>query len=1175
MRLISGMIREDREFLQTTLALQKELSAARPLPLSVSGLADGARDAFLSSLVSFTLKEAKTPLLVLASDDTEARAAAAMLSLDGISAVHYPARDFVMLSVSASRDTERERLSILSRIASGEALAVVSTPIAALSLTMPRTLLKELSLSLSVGDECPPDRLAERLTALGFSRVELVEGVGQYARRGGIFDIYSSDALPVRIELFGDEIDRMGYFDPLTQRVTENAERVCVVPAREVLPSPEVRLALGGVLDAALRSASEEARHLLRAERALLDGGGDISYLDRYISLVYPHADTLFSYLRERRAPALVLADSGMREHTEALLAHHAEESTALVARGLLPSRYNRFFADYLTLENYLAEGVTVYITSFGNSYHGKSGGLFGFRSRRTVSYFGKEALLKEDIATLLLGHYRITVVTETASEAAALSESLRAHGLATVMLDADAEASLSLLDGAVGITHGALSAGFELISPRIAVLSTLPDEAARRRRRRSETRRRSARSAGQKIMSYADLSVGDYVVHTVHGIGRFEGMQQLRVDGALRDYITIRYAGSDSLFLPADRLEMIAKYIGAKSEDGSVKLSRLGGTDWQRAKSRAKSAAKDMARELVRLYAERQRREGFAFPPPSDMERDFADDFEFEETEPQLAAIAEIESDMEKPVPMDRLLCGDVGFGKTEVALRAAFKAIVGGKQVAILVPTTVLAMQHYQTVLSRMRAFPVDVGILSRLSTPKEQERTKRRLARGELDLIVGTHALLSKSITFKDLGLLIVDEEQRFGVAQKERLKTLATDVDVLTLTATPIPRTLNMAMSGIRDMSVLDEAPADRHPVATYVMEHDDVVIAEAIRKELARGGQVLYLYNRTASMERPLAKLSALFPEARITAAHGKMDKEELEDIWHTLLRGELDILVATTIIETGVDLPNANTLIIEDADRMGLAQLHQLRGRVGRSGRQAYAYFTYRRGKELSEIAEKRLKAIREYAEFGAGFKIALRDLEIRGAGNLLGAEQHGHIDSVGYDLYVKILNEAILEERGEVREAPFESQIDMAIDANIPEKYIVRSAERMEMYKKISLITSREDMEDVLDELSDRYGEVPKPLLRLLRIAVARAYAAQARIARIELRDGTLRFSAPSLVLSSWSELFARHEGLRLAGGAHGAVVSYRLSHGEDPTEALLCILSDYHEVDAQAANE
>ena len=1168
MRLASSAIVADREFLQASLAFKEQLAAEKPLPLSVSGLADGAREAFLSEMLRVSSEASPRPSLVLASDENEARTLTASLCADGIDAVYFPPRDLVLLNISASHDVERERLSVLFRLLRGDTFTVVTTPFAALGLTVPRGRLAEMSLSLSFSEEISPDVLCERLVAMGYARVDMVDGIGQFARRGGIIDVYTASLpLPVRLEFFGDEIDRAGCFDPISQRIGESCESLLLLPTREVIPNAAAREKIKEAHASLLKGAGEDSAPLLRAEMAVLEGEGEVPFSDRYLSLVYPEAESLLSYF-PFGTPAFVLFDSGAKERTEALLRVAQEETTAFVMRGLLSSKYNRFYADEGEIGVFLSRAVTVYVSAFGNSYNGRMAGLFGFRSRRTVSYFDKPILLREDLKNLLAGYYRTVIVTDSAAEADALSESLRAEGLPVALLNSDVPLDYGILsDGTVGVCAGEIFAGFELLVPKIALLSTRPDEAAKRRRT-VKRQVRAKRPAGQKIMSYADLSVGDYVVHDVHGIGRFEGMQQLRIDGVTKDYITIRYAGTDSLFLPADRLEMIPKYIRAKSEDGTVKLSKLGGAEWQKAKSRAKSAAKDMAKQLVQLYAARQRRAGFAFPPVTDMERDFAADFEFEETEPQLAAIAEIESDMEKRVPMDRLLCGDVGFGKTEVALRAAFKAIMGGKQVAILVPTTILAMQHYQTVLSRMRSFPVDVEMLSRLRTPKEQERIKRRLARGEIDLIIGTHSLLSKNIAFKDLGLLIVDEEQRFGVAQKEKLKQLATDVDVLTLTATPIPRTLNMAMSGIRDMSVLDEAPADRHPVQTYVLEHDDVVIFEAVRKELARGGQVLYLYNRAESIERPAAKLAAIFPEARITTAHGKMAKEELEDIWQSLVRGEIDVLVCTTIIETGIDLPNANTLIIEDADRMGLSQLHQIRGRVGRSGRHAYAYFTYRRGKELTEIAYKRLKAIREYAEFGAGFKIALRDLEIRGAGNLLGAEQHGHIDSIGYDLYVKILSEAILEEKGEAVAALPEAQIELSVDAHIPEGYIRTSAQRMEMYKKISLIASEEDMSDVLDELIDRFGDAPKPVRRLLWIAFSRAAASRCGISKVECRDGALRFVSASPDLATWSELFAKNPALRFAGGAGGPTVSYRLSRGEDAAEVLFGVMKEYLKV-------
>ena len=655
----------------------------------------------------------------------------------------------------------------------------------------------------------------------------------------------------------------------------------------------------------------------------------------------------------------------------------------------------------------------------------------------------------------------------------------------------------------------------------------------------------------------------GDLVVHAVHGIGVFGGMTTLTQEGVSRDYITIRYAGTDKLFLPADRLEMISKYIGT-GEDGHVKLSRLGGGDWTRTKTRAKAAAKDMAKKLISLYAARMRRPGYAFSQEDELGRAFESAFPYEETEGQLTAWEEIRADMEKPVPMDRLLCGDVGYGKTEVALRAAFKAVADGKQVAILVPTTVLAMQHYETTLARMRGFPVTVEMLSRVRTQKEQEKILRRLSRGEIDILIGTHKLLSSKLAFRDLGLLIVDEEQRFGVAQKEKLKEMAGNVDVLTLTATPIPRTLNMAMSGIRDMSLLDEAPADRLPVETYVTEHNDALIAEAIRRELRRGGQVIYLYNRTETMERVAATLSSRIPDARIITAHGKMDREELEDGWAALVRGEVDIILCTTIVETGVDLPRANTLIVEDADRLGLSQLHQLRGRVGRSGRQAYAYFTFRRGKALTDIAAKRLSAIREYAAFGAGFQIALRDLEIRGAGNLLGAEQHGNIEAVGYELYVRLLNEALLEEKGESPQKATEAHIELATNAHIPERYIPAAPSRMEMYKKISAIGTADDVRDIYEELCDRFGRPPKAVSALLCVSLARALASRLGFSRVSMRGEAICFLPEVLDLATWSVLFSECDRLQFAKGAQPCIL-YRPAPKESLAEAAVSLLSRY----------
>ena len=645
-------------------------------------------------------------------------------------------------------------------------------------------------------------------------------------------------------------------------------------------------------------------------------------------------------------------------------------------------------------------------------------------------------------------------------------------------------------------------------------------------------------------------------------------GIRNITVDGVSRDYIDIHYAGSDRLLLPTDKLDMVSKYIGAHADDGLVKLSKFSTGEWGRTKAKTKSIVKDIAKELIKLYAERSRRLGFEFPPDDELQRDFEAAFGYDETEAQLDAIEDIKEDMMKPVPMDRLLCGDVGFGKTEVALRAAYKAVLGGKQVAILVPTTILALQHYQTISSRMRAFSVNVDMISRFKTPKQQAQTLRALKRGDVDVIVGTHRLISKDIEFKDLGLLIIDEEQRFGVAQKEKLKKMAGNIDVLTLTATPIPRTLNMAMGGIRDISILDEAPGDRLPVQTYVLEYDELIIFEAIRRELRRGGQIFYLHNFVESIDACAARIAKEIPEARITVAHGKMDKDQLEDIWEEMLTGKIDILVCTTIIETGIDIPNANTLIVDNAHRLGLSQLHQIRGRVGRSARRAYAYFTYPRDKTVTEIASKRLEAIREYAEFGAGFKIALRDMELRGVGNLLGAEQHGHLDAVGYDLYIKLLNQAVLEEKGETVEERVDCTVSLKCDAFIPETYVPYSSQRMGLYKRMANIETPEDKDDILDELIDRYGDLPKPVMNLLNIALVRAVAMKCRINSIVEDVTEVKIYPEDFDMEVWSTLFDTFKNrMRMIMGEKISI-SFRFKKEENLPTLMYKLFTKYLEV-------
>ncbi|MBQ8173968.1 MAG: transcription-repair coupling factor [Clostridia bacterium] len=1172
MRIITDTIRAEGEFSAVLAAAREQRAAASPLPLLVNGLSGGAQLAFCAELARESAASGHPTLLLLPQDGAVHRVAE-QLSVAGLRALPYPARDFVLHPMIASHGMERERLFVLHSLLRGEAEVIVTTPAAAVQATMPRTHLAELALTLQAGQEIAPGDLADGLLAMGYARVEAVDGIGQYARRGDILDVFASgDAFPVRLEFFGDEIERISRFDPLTQRRFEECAHLLLLPARELLPDEEAKARIKKAILTLDKKASEAGKKTLASELSSLDGGLALPTLDKYIGQVYAAPDCLFDYLLDRPRPTVLMLDTAAaRDNLTATHTLMGESVMPLLSEGVfVPANAELFYRSEAWLDGALSACVTVHLNAFsGVRGVRKSAGLFGFRCRTGVSYFDRTDLLCEDARTFAEGGYRILLVTSSTGEESALAERLAGAGLATRSVPPDTPALEALQHTGIIYTtvlsdfSGEFS-GFDLPAARVAVLSALPDEGKLRREARRD-RRRKKKAAGERLLSYADLREGDLVVHAVHGIGRFEGMTTMTVDGATRDYITIRYAGTDKLFLPADRLEMISKYIGAGGAEDSVRLSRMGGAEWGRATGKAKAAARDMARELINLYAARARRPGHAFSPDDAMQREFEAAFPFEETDGQLAAAEEIKRDMESPVPMDRLLCGDVGYGKTEVALRAAFKAVADGKQVAMLVPTTVLAMQHYETVLARMRAFPVTVEMLSRFRTKKQTDAILRRLRRGEIDILIGTHKLLSSKIEFRDLGLLVVDEEQRFGVAQKEKLKELAGNVDVLTLTATPIPRTLNMAMNGIRDMSLLDEAPADRHPVETYVMEHDDAVIAEAIRRELRRGGQVIYLYNRVETMDRVLARLSRDLPDARIASAHGKTDREELEDIWQALWHGELDVILCTTIVETGVDLPNANTLIIEDADRLGLAQLHQIRGRVGRSGRQAYAYLTYRTGKILTEVAARRLSAIREYAAFGAGFKIALRDLEIRGAGNLLGAEQHGHIEAVGYELYVRLLSEAVLEEQGKAPAPHFEATVDIRASAYIPEHYVASEAARMELYKKISAITEEADMADILEECADRYGRVPRELIRLLWVALSRALACRHRIRRVEGRGDSIRLVLTEVDLAGWSVVFADRGNLKFEKTAPPAVVA-RLGAGEEPCEAAAKLLLAYH---------
>ena len=1130
MNILLDRIRENREYGEIRKALKSRGDAARRYPSLVTGLCEGALDAFLAACVYD--EEKGIPALVCAPDEKSAARLFGTLSAFGLRAAVYPERDPVLYNIVSSHELEHERIAVLTDLLEEKLDVVITTPSAALSFTIPEEVLRGATKTLSVGDSIGMEALAAFLAESGYVRSELVDGKGQFSVRGGIIDIFPPQlGNPVRMELFGDEIDQIGYFDVMTQRKTENISEVMITCAREILISEEKRKGLSEkILSAAERVFSPEIKTSLMHEYEALISGVEISFSDKYISYIYPEKVTLLDYFGTNTL-TFAVESPAILDRLRADEAHMLETTGELLKSGLLLPKYSEFSAENSVLLAFFESRAALLLNNFVSQYPGKLSGMYSFAVRPTPSVSGDFSLLSEDIAAYLRSKYAVLLLCENEAEASSMKNLLTENGVAAVYSETpDTKAPAQT----VTVTSFALH-GFEMPAEKFVCISLTAGgtKTEKARRRHAAKNAKSSSKTKEKILSYADLSVGDYVVHEVHGIGIYKGLESIRnYDGVRRDHIKIQYSGTDVLYVPCEQIDSVSKYIGAAAESGGLKLSRLGGAEWTKTKARVKSEVKSMAKELIALYAERLRRPGFAFSPDDEVQREFESVFEYEETDAQLIAAADIKRDMEKPVPMDRLLCGDVGFGKTEVALRAAFKAVLSSKQVAILVPTTILAMQHYTTIAARMRGFPVKVSYVSRFKSTGEQDATLRALRRGDIDIIVGTHRLLSSDVEFRDLGLVIIDEEQRFGVAHKEKLKQISKNVDVLTLTATPIPRTLNMAMTSIRDMSVLDEAPGDRLPVQTYVLEHDDVVIFEAIRRELHRGGQVFYLYNRVETIREKAARIARQFPEASVRFAHGQMEKGELADIWQALVDGEIDILVCTTIIETGVDVPNANTLIIENADRMGLAQLHQIRGRVGRSARRAYAYFTYPQGRVLTEVSAKRLQAIRDFTEFGSGFKIALRDLEIRGAGDVLGSRQHGHMESVGYDMYLKILNDAVLEEKGIAPKEKIECVINIGRDSYIPETYIPSAAQRIDIYKKIAAIENAQDVDDIADELLDRYGDLPSSVETLLSISLVRAMACECGFIQIDQKQNDVIIYPKELDVLAWSEMGGVYPG-------------------------------------------
>lgn len=1072
--------------------IQKNIS-----PISLSGVAQ-----IHKAQILLTISQ-DAPILAVAADDAAAR----MLCEDinfmfgAHIAYPYPSKEMNFAEITGiSREYEQIRIAALSALLDGSCRVLVASAEAAMQYTMPREVLSARTLRLQSGSTYDISALAASLSAMGYVRCEQVDAACQYSIRGSIFDIFPVQSdLPVRIEFWGDEIDTITWFEPETQRRTEQLDAVAVAPAMEALPDRAALIERIRQLAKVVRGKQAEAvKAMLTADADKLDGGLSLQNYDKYFMLMYEQPATLFDYGFD----VTVFCETGaMLENMRNSQLRFAEDVKLMLDDGTLC----RQLAECVLEPSAVLAKAQSHMLLCMNAFL-SSTGTFEFRkmlseeATQNAPWGGSTRILTEDLQELCKQGYHVMVCGGTEKTLPILQEDLQKSGIRCSIANEDSTCEA----GTVLLMQSGLSGGFDFPRIKTACIAQSKTQSTVLRKRRFKK--------GQEIRALSEISPGDLVVHASHGIGRFMGIQQMEMEGMTKDYIAIQYAGKDELYVPVTQLELVSRYIGGH-DDGNVKLNKLSSNDWQKTRSNVKKAVKDMAGELIRLYALREQAKGISFDPDDDIQRDFESRFPFVETNDQLRSIAEIKADMERERPMDRLLCGDVGFGKTEVALRAALKCILSGKQCVILAPTTVLANQHYETAMRRFESVPVNIELLSRYRTPKQSKEIMEKLANGKVDLIIGTHKLLQKNIKFAALGLAIIDEEQRFGVAHKERFKEMFHGIDMLTLSATPIPRTLNMALSGIRDMSVIEEPPQDRYPVQSFVLEYNEGLIVQAIQRELKRGGQVYYLHNRVETIIHCAAKLQKALPDAKIGFAHGKMSEQEISETWRQLVEHEIDILVCTTIIETGVDIPNCNTLIIEQSDRFGLSQLYQLRGRVGRSNRRAYAYFTYAANRELTDIAEKRLAAMREFTQFGSGFRIAMRDLELRGAGSILGGQQHGQMEQVGYEMYLKMLNEAIAEEKGEPIITPPQCTIDIQMEAHIPETYISSMTSRLEIYRRVALIQTADDRMDMVDELIDRFGEPPKSLLSMLDAVLLRNTAARLGVTEISQKRGALFF--------------------------------------------------------------
>ena len=1113
-------------------------------PMMISGLTDSGK----VHLAYSTCFYAERPICIVTYNELQAKKIIKDLAYFEDSIEYFPKKEILAYDyLTESKDSLFERIEVLNNIINKKARIIVTTVEAVMQPMIAKETLYKNLLKLKVGQELNLDKLKETLINLGYERYDVIEGKGQFSIRGGIVDIAVNSKSGVRIELWGDEIDSIRKFNILTQRSTDMLEETSIYPAFEYV--------LENSIDQVCKKIEESKyagvlNDIAEEDIEQIKSGDYISKIDKYFTFFYNKQESILDYLDK---DCIVFLDeiSKIKARSENIIKDNETILKGLVEKRKIPIQILEQTMDYIKVIDKTKEKQTIYLENkeIGftdvQSMHAKRNG-YSF-SYREVNFFRSSMdLLFEELQKANKKSKQTVVLCGNYDNAKKLSKLLEEKNIKYTL---DENLETDIVPGVTVLTSGTISTGFESYDLNLLVISASELFVSREKKR---TRLSQSFKEGETVI-FSDLKIGDYVVHKTHGIGEYIGVNTIKADGVTKDYIKVKYKDNDILYVPISSLDNIRKYIGA--EKGAPKINRLGSKDWEKTKARVKNNLREVARELIELYAKRQHSKGYSFSRDTIWQKEFEDSFPYVETDDQLRCIEEVKKDMEAEKPMDRLLCGDVGYGKTEVAIRAAFKACMDQKQVAYLVPTTVLAQQQYESFKERMEKFPIRVDVLNRFRTPKEQKQILEKLEKGELDVVIGTHRILSKDVKFKNLGFLIIDEEHRFGVKDKEKIKEIKTNVDVLTMTATPIPRTLHMSILGIRDMSVIYEPPQNRKPVQTYVLEYDDEIVREAITKELEHDGQVFYLFNNVEGIEAKANKIQALVPEAKIGVAHGQMSGRELEEIMQDFIDKKINVLVCTTILESGIDIPNANSIIVENADRLGLAQLYQIRGRVGRSEKQGYAYIMYKKDKLLSEVADKRLKAIKEFTEFGSGFKIAMRDLEIRGAGSILGEMQHGHMEQVGYDMYCKLLDQVVKEMKGIQVEEEIDVQLDLDVSSYIPDEFIEDSNQKIEIYQEIALCKNEDEIKDITDSIIDRYGNMPKEIEKLLDIARIRNACRAKNIIKVAQKSDKVIFYFDEKTFDfSVVEKLLKKYGMRIKfSPAKNPYVTYKLKNIND----------------------